>query len=1613
MVTDTDDVKDLFVETSTYHEAKEILEKTHIVVISGSVGQGKTFLANRLVHDKRLEGYKPKTIELCSEWKDRICRKEKQVILLDDIFTKTFCCGKREQDAKRLLCKIRSFLDEDSDPDTSIFIILTARPDVLQPLRRQISIGILHKCKYEVSLNDTLSFQEKMQMYCRHKERSAFGDKRQNETLEKTICNCDCPCFPICVKYYFQKESYYRKGLEFFENPIQIIQDDIDQLYQDDREVFEYLTLLCLHNGEMDESTNVDKELSYIFEHFECLTKQKVGQMQSTIARISSVYIQQKNRKVKFQHNSIFQAVCMSFSSRLPDKSLLYLPFEFICNRVRIKPPTESVPTEEEYLNLPKQCFSFLVKRFFIEIENNNIQHVCRHQAFSSDTFLCDFITELGKLKGTEFDRYVRILQSTERDNNSCGSLWNGCLLYWTAVLSDKKVCSRILRNQFYDSIKDVDPFFVSTQASATLVEGAWRRFDIDLMKCLINLGGNVNSSINLDRRMQVYNCDYCTTQDPKGITVLQASVFGDEEVNCEAVNFLLEKRARFREDVSPYRPLTHAIRNKNDELFDLLLTSKCDLNSVDLDGNSPLWYAVETDNILIARKIIESKTTKTDVKDVLFLTTSIPMTKLLVDFYKIDCSAIINQHGRNPLHTTISAELVNYFCTNGCKINQEDELGRTPLFYACSQDVAKAFLENKADVRHIDHEMKNVFHILHDIDVISSIVQIMSQDTKRELLNAKDIFGRMPLFYGNPTKHDTKLEFLLKNGATVNMVNTIDAQQDEHADPNKGRLKIGHWIYTEHFQGRDDSSEGQAFTPVSWKPTFSLSTIHQIYIHNWIAFVNETLFVPRRFDLLPTCSSNVSLVVHSHSEYEHSIDSSICHLPKEKEEHSANMNGHSCQGDTSGCPLDIYLVLTNKFNVKCLDILHKFDFQSESQNGVGENILHYLLLPQENIPNVKDLIVKLISHNSQSLTFINAKNKDGNTPLHIACSCRQKNKLKKTDRIEIVEALLQNGADVDVKNNCNESPLHCSLACICRTSKIVKLIIEKMTDISAVSKDGWTPLATLLSIQEYDESFIADSKLIVDLLFEKGASFDQIVSPIIPTYANGLLLDLIIKENPRPESFYELMANLVDLCVDSQEVTNAWVIVSMISNHTKITFNTFCRKIVENESKENLVIRKQKILKRCMRELKTITLVLYVVDFLFLENDDINKTDKNGNTFLINAVRSCGNIFHGICKLIGTFIQKGADINILNNEEKGLCYYLIKSHGSDHDVGNCLQILHKKGLVLNDNKILIWAAQANTLRTNVIHDLPDTINPDQKDELGTAFHHLIQSYARGSDMCAISVLELVHHGVVINAKNRDGETPLHLALRLNIRNYVYTELLCHYADVNVTNDDGLTPLHYILLHLDVRQLSTFREFMKFSGDLTVIDKKERDILYYTVSFMKPDTVPILSVILRKKVCDVNKIYHDGNNVLHTACTIKCIHEHIVTDTDDDCADDVWCTSLRVQVLRLLINFKANINVQDSLGRSVLHILVQQYIKCEKQRMRPCLQQMHSIIAMIALLVARGIDRAMQDQDGKTAINYLQDSNVQDLGDFINGSKSAEWMNDNTVKQVLSTRSMK
>ena len=52
---------------------------------------------------------------------------------------------------------------------------------------------------------------------------------------------------------------------------------------------------------------------------------------------------------------------------------------------------------------------------------------------------------------------------------------------------------------------------------------------------------------------------------------------------------------------------------------------------------------------------------------------------------------------------------------------------------------------------------------------------------------------------------------------------------------------------------------------------------------------------------------------------------------------------------------------------------------------------------------------------------------------------------------------LIQAGADVNAREDCGYTPLHC--ACASGDSAMVKLLIENGADVNAVNHDGQTPL--------------------------------------------------------------------------------------------------------------------------------------------------------------------------------------------------------------------------------------------------------------------------------------------------------------------------------------------------------------------------------------------------------------------------------------------------------------------------------------------------------------------------------------------------------------------------
>ena len=135
---------------------------------------------------------------------------------------------------------------------------------------------------------------------------------------------------------------------------------------------------------------------------------------------------------------------------------------------------------------------------------------------------------------------------------------------------------------------------------------------------------------------------------------------------------------------------------------------------------------------------------------------------------------------------------------------------------------------------------------------------------------------------------------------------------------------------------------------------------------------------------------------------------------------------------------------------------------------------------------------------------LINAKNKDGQTPLHIAAT---------NGRKEVVELLLEKGADVNAKDNYEGTPLH--WAAYYGHKEVAELLLSKGAAINAKERKGWTPihyavwkghkeLAELLisSGADIDTKQMEDStplhiaamnnnKEMVELLIAKGAKSD------------------------------------------------------------------------------------------------------------------------------------------------------------------------------------------------------------------------------------------------------------------------------------------------------------------------------------------------------------------------------------------------------------------------------------------------------------------------------------------------------------------------------------------
>ncbi|CAC5356066.1 unnamed protein product [Mytilus coruscus] len=686
LIARTNEDDEIFIKTKSYEKSSNILQTNNLVIIVGSSGEGKSFIARRLVREKIKDGLEYREIMRTADW-DQISYQKNQIVLMENAFQKKSCCRKPSADSYTLIATIQEHIEYFKKSESVLYVVITSRPDIFSELQKLFENRPFFDKLLTVDLNAIgLTFAEKVEIFRKH-EQKCNGLKFDEKSVT-SICKCDTPSFPNCVDIFFTNASAYKKGLDFFRNPTQFLNTEIKQIFRDDKALYTVMVLLAMNDGRLIKcnllktikATNKDI-LKVLLDTCNADCPKQIKAVLLKVLEKSQSFLQQHNEFVIFRYRCISHAVCASFGEMMPEEALMYLPVEFIFQKVFVDESNHS--KDEEGIVLPRNCQTYLAKRLIAELELGCIEQVCRHNAFSSPCFSCSFITVL-KEKDKHQIRFV--LQITERSQKN-RALWNGSLLYWSAAVGEENLLLRLLMEDLYTDLQD--NFFVRTQASAALQCACQRRFPKTVISKLIELHADVNTSLHLSKREQTYNCDHCNLQDQNGITPLQSSIFGFKEINIENVELILKSGVQFKENAVSYRPLIMAVQKRHVKLIELLLKYDIDINAFDNDLHSALYYCVEQDDVDILKLIMtKSKIQYKAHENLLIVCSSRQMATYLLD-QNIDTNIKFkDENGKSILHYVRSKELVSFFIERGCTVDHIDELGQTPIFCARSSDI-------------------------------------------------------------------------------------------------------------------------------------------------------------------------------------------------------------------------------------------------------------------------------------------------------------------------------------------------------------------------------------------------------------------------------------------------------------------------------------------------------------------------------------------------------------------------------------------------------------------------------------------------------------------------------------------------------------------------------------------------------------------------------------------------------------------------------------------------------------------------------------------------------------------------------------------------------------
>ena len=592
---------------------------------------------------------------------------------------------------------------------------------------------------------------------------------------------------------------------------------------------------------------------------------------------------------------------------------------------------------------------------------------------------------------------------------------------------------------------------------------------------------------------------------------------------------------------------------------------------------------------------------------------------------------------------------------------------------------------------------------------------------------------------------------------------------------------------------------------------------------------------------------------------------------------------------------------------------------------------------------NKPEIVERLLNKGAD----VNTSWKNGTTPLHLAIENGSE---------DIIQLLLDHGANVTAVGKYGKTPLYCAVER--ESTKIVEILLNCVPKINSVLNfpdlDGSTPLQ--LAIRKGNEE-------IVNLLLQKGNSV------VFSSQGKESPLHTAVLKN-RGNVLKLLLKNEVD--VDVTDVFGRSALQIAVEQGSPEMVKEFCNVYSKRQEKWKEGYAALCIAARNGRA--------DIVGLLLKGGADLNAKFENYSTPLCAAAEN------GHTNIVKLFLANGADVNEVQNDGRSALHYAVQR--KFYKVVDCLldsgADVNQK--FLGDSPLHFAAAAGNLKILKLLLSTGANVNAKNLSD-ATPLFIAVERNQNEIVQC------LVQNGADVNIEDQDstiksfnytsdcihdlrscqGLRPLTVAVD-NCNLELVKILLGFGAPADIENEK-VSPLH---LASSNGSLEIVKELLKFGANINLVCEENYTPFSHAIASGKTETfICLLST-------GVNFNINSRNSVLHIALSSVKKDENIVellldfgadvraTNGDKKtalhCAISFGNTREQSNLFRLLLDYGSDINAREKWGNTPIHIAAQE-----------------GDFEAAEVLLEYEADLNIKNNEGNTALKYLMDKIEDDL----------------------------